>query len=407
MPDQDTISEAQKANLKLIRNELEGVVREVIEEKMTKNAERKFAGPLAGGPQPIQGVGDKELPKGHSMARCARYLYRANNNVQQAIDMASACGDTKLAENWEKAMASQILADGGALIPPEFSMEIIEELGAKAVVRKMGLTVLPMNTGSLTLPYLDTSATASYVGENTNITSSQPTTGQLQLSDKTLAVLVPMSNSLLSNGGARVDSTIKNHIVRVARRKEDVTFIRSLGTANEPKGMRYQAISANVFDANGTVSVANVTVDLGDIIGKLMDLDVDLDDGAGFLLSPRSYRYLHQAVDGNNNRVWRDELDRGFLEGFPYALTSQIPSNLGAGSNESEVYFASFKTLVLGENETMQMEVFPGGAYYDGSQIVSGISQNQTVIRLLAHHDLGAQQRGQEVAVLTAVKWGT
>ena len=303
-------------------------------------------------------------------------------------------------------MAASILADGGALLPPEFSMEIIEELGAKVVVRAMGLTTMPMNTGSLTLPYFDGSATAAYVGENQNATASQPTTAQLQLSDKTLAALVPLSNSLLQNGGARVDSAIKNHMVRVFRRKEDVTFIRSPGTANEPKGMLYQAIAANKFDANGTVSVANVTVDAGKAIGKLQDLDVDLDDGAGWIMSPRSWRYLHQATTTTGDRVWRDELDKGTFEGFPYSFTSQIPNNLGGGT-ESEVYFASFKTMVLGENETLEIAVFPGGAYYDGSQVVSGISQNQTVVRLLAHHDLGCQQRGQEIAVMEAVKWGT
>jgi HK97 family phage major capsid protein len=270
----------------------------------------------------------------------------------------------------------------------------------------MGLTVMPMNTGSLTLPYIDASATAAYVGENANITSSQPTTAQLQLSDKTLAVLTPISNSLLNNGGPKVDAAIKNHLVRVARRKEDVTFIRSLGTANEPMGMRYGALAANIFAGNGTVNVANMTTDLGKAIDKLMALDVDL-DGAGWLISPRSYRYFHQATDANSNRVWRDEMDKGMLEGFPYAVTSQIPDNLGGGTNESEIYFASFPTMVLGENENLEMAVFPGGAYYDGSNVISGISQNQTVIRLLAHHDLGFQQRGQEVSVITGVKAGT
>jgi hypothetical protein len=100
-------------------------------------------------------------------------------------------------------------------------------------------------------------------------------------------------------------------------------------------------------------------------------------------------------------------MDKGMLEGFPYAVTSQIPDNLGSGTNESEVYFASFPTLVLGENETLEMSVFPGGAYYDGSNVISGISQNQTVIRLLAHHDFGCQQRGQEIAVIHTVKYGT
>jgi len=412
MPVENTpeVAPEQKANLELVRKLIRGEVADVIEERLAKLNEtpkRKYANQIANGaPRPIQGNGDEALPRGHSAARCFRYLYRTNGNVEAAIDLAHGCGDTKIAEAWEKVMASQVLADGGALLPTEFGAEIIEELGAKAVVRKMGLTVMPMNTGSLTLPYIDSSATAYYVGENSNITASNPTTAQLQLSDKTLAVLCPISNSLLMNGGPKVDAAIKNHLIRVARRKEDVTFIRSLGTANEPTGMLYQGISANQFAANGTINVANVTTDLGKAIDKLMALDVDL-DGAGWLISSRTYRYLHQATDANSNRVWRDEMDKGTIEGFPYAVTSQIPDNLGSGTNESEIYFVSFPTMVLGENENLEMAVFPGGAWYDGSSVISGISQNQTVIRLLAHHDLGCQQRGQEIAVINTVKYGT
>jgi HK97 family phage major capsid protein len=413
MPDTPTTPEVapeQKANLELVRSLIRGEVADVIEERLAKipqTPQRRFTHDLTDGPKPITcGAGDEKLPRGHSAARCIRYLYRAGGDPERAINMAYDCGDERIGDLWGKAMASQVLADGGALLPTEFSEEIIEELGAKAVVRKMGLTVMPMNTGSLTLPYLDTSATAAYVGENSNITASQPTTAQLQLSDKTLAALCPLSNSLLSNGGPKVDAAIKNHMIRVTRRKEDVTFIRSLGTANEPQGMLYQGISANQFAANGTVNVANVTTDLGKAIDKLMALDVDL-DGAGWLISPRTYRYLHQATDANSNRVWRDEMDKGFIEGFPFAWTSQIPDNLGGATNESEIYFVSFPTMVLGENETLSMDVFPGGAYYDGSNVISGISQNQTVIRLLAHHDLGCQQRGQEIAVINTVKYGT
>jgi HK97 family phage major capsid protein len=402
------VAPEQRANLELVRSLIRGEVADVIEERLAQVSQapqRRFTQPLTAGAKQVTD-GDKPLPRGHSAARCVRYMLRANGDAERAINMAYDCGDERIGDVWAKAMASQVLADGGALIPPEFSAEIIEELGAKAVVRKMGLTVMPMNTGSLTLPYFDTAATASYVGENANITASQPTTAQLQLSDKTLAALCPLSNSLLNNGGPRVDAAIKNHLVRVTRRKEDVTFIRSLGTANEPMGMRYQVLAANVFSANGTINVANVTTDLGKAIDKLMALDVDL-DGAGWLISTRTYRYLHQATDANSNRVWRDEMDKGMLEGFPYAYTSQIPDNLGGATNESEIYFVSFPTMVLGENETLSMDVFPGGAYYDGSSVVSGISQNQTVIRLLAHHDLGCQQRGQEIAVIDTVKYGT
>jgi HK97 family phage major capsid protein len=151
--------------------------------------------------------------------------------------------------------------------------------------------------------------------------------------------------------------------------------------------------------------VTKVTKDLGRAITTLMSLNVDLEGGgAGWLLPVSVYNYLHQACDANSNRIWRDEMDKGLLEGFPFAVSSQIPENIS--STKTEVYFVNFKSCVIAENETMEVAVFPGGAYYDGSSVVSGISQNQTVIRVLAKHDFGCQYRGQEIAVYTDVDWG-
>lgn len=399
-----TVGEGQQANLKLIKDTLEPMVAEVIEAKLAKLNEPKPTDKLVD----YRGreiTADGPIPKGHGVARCIRYLAAANNDVRRAIDLAHRAGEKDLCDKWDKAMASTVLADGGALIPTEFSQEIIEELGAKAVLRKMSVTTMPMNTGSLCLPYLDTSATAYYVGENSNITASQPTTAQLQLSDKTLSVLCPLSNTLLQNGGPKVDSAIKNHLLRVAARKEDVTFIRSTGTANTPMGLRYQALAANQLNVTASYDVTKVTLDLGRAIKTLMALDVDLDGGgAGWLLPVSVYNYLHSACDANSNRVWRDEMDKGVLEGFPYAVTSQIPENIS--TTKTEVYFVNFKSCVIAESENMEVAVFPGGSYYDGSNVVSGISLNQTVIRLLARHDFGCMYRGNEIAVYTDVDWG-
>jgi len=399
----NTVGEAQQANLKLIKDVLEPQLAELIEAKLAKLNEPKpkpalvdFRG------QPI--AGDGTIPKGHGFSRCVRYLAMAGNNAHAALDLAHRSGEKELCDKWDKALAATVLADGGAVIPPEFSQEIVEELGPMAVVRKMGAQTLPMNAGSLMIPYADTSATAAYVSENSNITASQPTFGQLQLSDKILTVLTPISNSLLQNGGAKVDSFIKGHLLRAMARKEDLTFIRSLGTAGEPMGLRYKAISANQLNVTGTYDVAKVTADLGRAIATPMALDVDVKNGGGWILPISVYRYLHSACDANSNRVWRDEMDKGFLEGFPYQVTSQIPETIS--STKTEAYFVAFGYCVIAENQNMELAVFPGGAYYDGSNVVSGISLNQTVVRVVAKHDFGCTARGKEVAVFTDVDWG-
>lgn len=352
--------------------------------------------------KPVEEMSTEE--RGNMAARCVRYLLASGNNPWLAIETAEHQGDKILAETWGKALGESTLAAGGALLPTEFSSAIIEELGAKAVVRSMGVTTMPMNLGSLVLPFFDSNMSAAYVGENANISSSEPAFGQLHLSDKKLAALVPISNDLLRNGGSKVDGAVRNHMVRVLRRKEDVTFIRSLGVSNEPKGMLYWAKSANKFNTAGT-SLANITSDLGNLINKLEGGDVDLDGSPGWLFSPRTKKALRTVRDSNGNYAFKDEIDAGELWGYPFAMTSQIPENLGGGTNETEVYFAAFDGLVIAENEALQVEAFPGAAYYDGSAVQSGVSLDQTVIRAIALHDFGAQYRGAEIAVCQQVTW--
>ena len=340
--------------------------------------------------------------RGNMAARAIKYLYRSNGNHFAACEMAKASGEQSLSGVWEKALSAGSLADGGAIIPPEFSSAIIELLSSQSVVRDAGISIMPMN-GSLTMAYIDSGSTAAYTGENTNITSSQPAFGQLQLSDKKLAALIPTSNDLLRNASPAGETVIRNDIVRAMKVKENSTFIRGLGGSGEPRGMRGWCPAANSFDADATVSLDNTTDDLSTAVFNLENADVDM-EGAGWIISPRTKTYL-QNVRATDGYPFRAEMAAGTILGFPFHSTTAIPNNLGAGT-ASEVYFASFPTLVIAESEALMVEVFPGGAYHNGSSVVSGISQDQTVVRAIALHDFGARQRGAEISLIEAVLWG-
>ena len=337
--------------------------------------------------------------------RCVRYVFAAGGNFEAALGMARNHGDKAIVDAWEKAMTTDVFASGGALVPPEFTQGIIDKLMATAVMRKLGCSIWPMNTGSLTAPFISSGATAAYVGQQgSNITKSELGTGQLQLSNKKLAALVPLSNDLLRDGGAAADRIVRDNMVRELRLVEDAAFIRYDGTQGKPRGLRYWAPAANIFDANATMNQANVAADMTKALRLLEEGNVPL-DGAAWIMAPRSRWALSNLLDGNSNYIYKSDLDKGMLFGFPVGISNQIPTNLGAGT-ESEVYLFNAPLTVIAENENLLLEAFPGGAYYDGSAVQSGISRDETPIRAIALHDFGCQQRGTEVVVLTAVKWG-
>ncbi len=339
-------------------------------------------------------------------ARSIRYIAACGGDLDKAMAVATATGQETLHTEWEKALTAGSFPGGGALIPPEFVEGVIEELGAKSVVRASGVGTVPMPNGTYSQAFIDDSASAAYTTEGQNILKTENTQGRLELSAKKLAAILPLSNDLLTiEAGPRVDTVISNHLVRVMRRKEDVTFIRSSGSSGEPRGMLSFALAANKFNSAGT-SVVNITSDIGAAELRLLDLDVDLDAGAAWYLAPRSWSALMAARDGNNNLVWKPELaEFGTLLGYPVFRTSQIPKTLDPGGDKSEVYLAGVSTLLIGETDDLRIEMFPAATYFDGTQLQSALSRDETVMRAIARHDFGPQQRGKEIAVIEQVAW--
>jgi len=99
-------------------------------------------------------------------------------------------------------------------------------------------------------------------------------------------------------------------------------------------------------------------------------------------------------------------VDQGRLFGFPFGVTTQVPDNLGDGEDESEIYFVDFADAAIGESSRVEIEISSEAAYYDGSNVVSAFSLDQTVLRAIARHDF-AMRRNTSGAVIQAVTWGS
>jgi HK97 family phage major capsid protein len=126
----------------------------------------------------------------------------------------------------------------------------------------------------------------------------------------------------------------------------------------------------------------------------------------GWLMHPRTWWFLWRLRDGNGNQVFRAELDRGMLAGFPVRKTTNIPINLGAGGDESEVYLVDFASIVVGETMDLEIAVADGASFVSaGGAQVNGFQSDETLVRALMQHDVNARQRGREIVVLTQVDW--
>lgn len=360
--------------------------------------------------EPVAVFGNK-APAGHVKQEAKQYLGAKVSRMVMSIaaskgDMADAAkfARNEIGDN-DVAMAIETSAgSGGALVPQNIHSEIIELLRARTVVRRLGAQTVPLPNGNLSLPRLASGATAGYVGEGTDVNATEAEFDDVKLNAKTMITLVPMSNQLIGRAGFQVEQLVLNDILGAMAVREDKAFLRDDGTSSTPTGFKARATAANrLLPWSGTANLATIDAYLDALILMLLQSD-SLLISPGWSLSPRSYMKLKGLRDGNGNKVY-PEMDQGMLKGYPILHSTTIPVNLGAGTNESEIYFADWNDVVIGEMDNMTIDFSREATYKDGSgNLVSAYARNQSLIRVVAEHDIGFRHI-EGLALGTGVTW--
>jgi HK97 family phage major capsid protein len=339
--------------------------------------------------------------QGAKMARLAMSVAAAKGDMEDAAKFArTEIGDADVAMAIETSAGS-----GGALIPQNIHEEVIELLRARTVVRRLGARPVPLPNGNLSMPRLSSGATSGYVGEGSDVLATESQFDDVKLSAKTMITLVPISNQMIGRAGYNVEQIVLSDMIGAMSVREDKAFLRDDGTSDTPAGFKKVATDASrtVDWAGATASLATIDAFLDSLILKLMESDSLLIQ-PGWALSPRSYMKLFGLRDGNGNKVY-PEMAQGQLKGWPILQSTTVPVNLGTGSNETEIYFADWNDVVIGEQENMKIDFSKEATYKDaGGNLVSAFARNQSLIRVVAEHDIGF--RHPEGLVLgTGVTW--
>lgn len=356
-------------------------------------------------PGSISGPFSEKAKPGTGMAQMTRLLAAAQGNQQMAAQLAK---DGGYPSDVHMALSVVTPGAGGVLVPQNFATDIIESLRPVSIVRKMGVTSLPLNNGNLTMPRITGNTVVSYIGSDTDIPVTGMTFGDTKLSAKTAAAIVPISNDLLAMSGVnpRVDAIVASDLTVSMGLSEDLHFIRADGSGVLPKGLRHWAPAFNVLAAPAVADLTLEKIDLflGGMMLRLEAANVQM-KSCGWLMAPRVLRWLQSLRDGNGNKAY-PEIDQGMLKGYPVGLSTQIPVNLGAGGDESEIYFVNFADCMIGEDMDLTIGFSSEASYKDSEgNMVSAFQRNQTLVRVIAKHDFGPRHV-ESIVVAVAVKWG-
>ncbi len=343
-----------------------------------------------------------DLPKGHNFARVIRCYLAGEGDCNRAANFANENG---FGESVTRALEGGSAEGGGLLIPSPLADEVIELLRARSIVRLAGPRTITIPAGNLQFPRIDSGSTAGYVTEGGEIPVSELKTGAVNLLARKLAALTILSSDLLRFGVSQdVDAIVLDDLLQAISTTEDVKMLFGKGAEAEPLGLFEQIVAANKFAANATINLTNVQADLRDAELKLRNANVPMRNPV-WVMAPRSRLFLREVRDTEDRPVFKEEVNAGRLNGMRLEDTTNVPINLGGGSDESEVALIDFSEVFLGDVASVEI------ARSDAAMIVvGGVSQSlfqrdRSAIRTIMRNDVQMRHRVSG-AVIQAVKWG-
>lgn len=243
-------------------------------------------------------------------------------------------------------MATSPDADGGVLVPAPLSGDVIDRLRSTAPIFTAGATVVPMTAKTLTIARIsgDVDATV-WHAENAAITATKPTLEKLTFTAKTLPVLVKVSRELIEDA-PNVGEVVAQSIAGATAVELTRAALRGNGTSNAPTGI------ANTSGINTTTAIGVAGIDT--IIDAVRDIRIDNAEPNAAIFAPRT-RGAFAKLKSTNGEYLEGHGPADYENLLKFS-TTVIPTNLGVGTNETELYVGNFAKLLIGIRSQLRIE---------------------------------------------------
>lgn len=237
----------------------------------------------------------------------------------------------------------------------------IDLLRNTSVALRMGVQRLGGLKGNVTIPKMTAGNTAYWLSdENTQITESQPTIGQLSLSPKNVAALTELSHQLLSQSTPDAETLVLTSIARDIGLAVDVGVLRGSGSAGQPTGIvttpsigsftGTNLAAAGVLDAQADVAASNA-----------------LFPGCGYATTPAVAALLMarpELPSTGTERLWKGNMLEGSIFGFPAMSSAQMSS--------ATMLFGWWPSVILAEWGVLELMINPFSDFTRGLSAVRG-----------------------------------
>lgn len=330
-----------------------------------------------------------ELTKGQpAMGALMEACIKAGRENRKAgATSGMAGGADGVATALEKSLGAEVaksinLADGaeGGILVEGTVLELwLEPLRAASVVLSLEPEVIPVTGDQLKVTGFETDPGVVWVDEeNTSPLSTTPATGLRQTAMRKAMSLIPVTADFRENANPQVLRRLEDLMRAAFQVGFDQEYITADGLSNRITGLRTH-ISESSPSAGQTLT--NVLTDAEAAINSVETNNVPV-LRFGILMAPRSKNHLmFGALNADNEPFFMTEMRGGTFLGWPFRVTTSIPTNLGGGSNESYIIWQAMNQFFVGTSTGLDLEWFRTASYTEGGSLVSTIERDTEVLR--------------------------
>jgi HK97 family phage major capsid protein len=293
-----------------------------------------------------------------------RDLYRSGKGDPDAFRRLSAC-------NEERAI-STTNGGGGEFAPPMWlEDEYIKVARPGRVTANLIPTQdLPPGSDVLNVPKINTGTTvAAQAAQNTAISQTDITTTSVAAPVVTIAGGQTVSLQLLEQSPLNIDNVILSDLAAAYAAQLDTQVLTGSGTGGMLTGLTTLSGTQSVTYTQATPSLFG-SGQLYNLMSKSIQLITSTRYAApdAIIMHPRRWSWLAVQVDSQNRPAIlphengpfnalgvQDDMAAeghvGRMFGLPVYLDANIPTNLGAGTNQDEIIIARLKDSMLFEGQ--------------------------------------------------------
>lgn len=242
---------------------------------------------------------------------------------------------------------------------------IIDVLLPATVLNGLGITRFDNLTGNLDLPTASTQPAAGWNTENGTATEKSPAFSKISFSPKRLAAYIQVSNQLLRQSSNSIDAYVRQYLINAMAQELEKAAIKG-GGSNEPTGIIGNS-NVNVIYAGGATSNSTnangAAAVWADVVNAMKSVENNNAMGQAYLTNPLVKAALQitgrQASGVEGNFILQS--GAGELNGYPLAVTTNVPSNLAKGTSStlSAMIFGDFSKLAVASWGGMELTVDP------------------------------------------------